>query len=87
MSSLLHTRGKKCNFSGCFGDHIRKAHAEQLSIVFQLLIKTKMLEIENFLCVKVLNVAFILLINLKMPTNDGNLTDNNLTFMSRINLV
>ena len=46
-----------------------------------------MLEIENFLCVKILNVAFILLINLKMPTNDGNLTDGNLTFMGRINLV
>ena len=53
----------------------------QLSMKFQLLIKTKMLKIKDFLAFKLWNVVFIMLINVKMPTIVGILT-----FMSMIKL-
>ena len=50
---------------------------------FQLLTKTKMLKkIKTFLAFKPLDVVFIMLINVKMPTIIGILT-----FMSMINFV
>ena len=51
----------------------------QLSTKFQLLIKTKIMTNEEVSC---FNAVFIMLINIKMPTNVGILT-----FMSRINFV
>ena len=52
----------------------------QLSTKFQLLIKTKILQIMMFLALSPLNVVFIMLINVKMSTIVGILT-----FISRIN--
>ena len=49
---------------------------------FQQLINTKMLNQKAFLAFKLSAVAFIMLINVKMPTIVGILT-----FMSRINFV
>ena len=54
----------------------------QLSIKFQLLIKTKLLKNANFLAFKLSNVAFSMLINVKMPTLVGILT-----FISMLNFV
>ena len=54
----------------------------QLSIKFQLIIKTKIPTNIKVSCVKSLRRVFIMLINVKMPTIVGILT-----FMSRINLV
>ena len=51
----------------------------KLSMKFQLLIKAKMLEIKTLLAFKLVDVAFIMLINVKMPTTVGILT-----FMSMI---
>ena len=53
----------------------------QLSMKFQLLIKTKILT-KKFLALSLSDVVFILLINAKMPTIVGILT-----FMSRINFM
>ena len=41
----------------------------QLSMKCQLLIKSKMLKNKDFSCLKHSDVVFILLINIKMPTN------------------
>ena len=49
---------------------------------FQMLIKTKMLIIKRCLAFKLLDVVFIMLINVKMPTIVGILT-----FMIWINFV
>ena len=54
----------------------------QLSAKFQLLIKLNYREIKKFLAFSRSVVVFIMLINVKMPTNVGILT-----FMSRINIV
>ena len=55
----------------------------QLSTKFQLLIKTKTVrQIEKFLALSLSDIVFIMLINVKMPTNVGILT-----FMSRIKFV
>ena len=54
----------------------------QLSMKFQLLIKTKLLENKDFLALEYSDVVFILLINVKMPTIVGILT-----FISRINFM
>ena len=47
-----------------------------MSMNFQLLIKTKlmMLKIKLFLALKLLDLIFIMLINVKMPTSVGILT-------------
>ena len=53
----------------------------QLNMTFQVLIKkTKILQIKTLFAFKLSDVAFIMLINVKMPTIVGILT-----FMSRIN--
>ena len=52
----------------------------QLNMKFQLLIKSKMVKIYMFIALRLSNVVFILLINVKMPTTVGILT-----LMSRIN--
>ena len=52
----------------------------ELSMKFQLLIKTKMLKVKYFLAFKLSDTAFILLIDVKMPTIVGILT-----FISRMN--
>ena len=54
----------------------------QLSIKFQLLIKTKMLKNTDFLAFILSEDVFILFINVKMPTIVGILT-----FMNRISFV
>ena len=54
----------------------------QLSLEFQLLIKTKMLKNIGIPCFYISDDVFILLINAKMPTIVGILT-----FMSRINFM
>ena len=54
----------------------------QLSIKFQLPIKTKMLKNKDFPCFQLSDVVFTMLINVKMPTLVGILT-----FMSMINLI
>ena len=55
----------------------------QLSMEFQLLIKTKMLKkIITFLAFKHSNATFIVSINVKMPTNVGILT-----FLNMINVM
>ena len=54
----------------------------QLSMNFQLLIKTKMLKNKTFLAFKLADVLFIMLISVKMPSIVGILT-----FLSRINFV
>ena len=54
----------------------------QLSMKFQLLIKIKYRQIKKFLALNLLDIVFIMLINVKMPTIVGILT-----FMSRINFV
>ena len=51
----------------------------QLSMIFQLLIKTKNRQIKKFFALSLLDVVFIMLINVKMPTLVGILT-----FMSSI---
>ena len=51
----------------------------QLSMEFQLLIKSNMLKNMTFLAFKLSDVVFIMLINVNMPTIVGILT-----FMSRI---
>ena len=53
----------------------------QLSTKFQLLVKTK-IPTKKFLALSLFDVAFIMLINVKMPTIVGILT-----FMSKINFV
>ena len=53
----------------------------QLSSKFQLLVKTK-IPTKKFLALSLFDVAFIMLINVKMPTIVGILT-----FMSKINFV
>ena len=54
----------------------------QLSIELQMLIKTKMLKNKDFLAFMLSDFAFMLLINVKMPTIVGILM-----FMSRINFI
>ena len=54
------------------------SHSTQLSMKFYLLMESKILKNEF----KLSDVVFILLINVKMPTNDGILT-----LMSRINFM
>ena len=54
----------------------------QVSMKFQLLVKTKMLKKWRILFLSNSNVGFIMLINVKMPTVVGILT-----FMSRINFM
>ena len=54
----------------------------QLSTKFQLLIKLKYRKIKKFLALRLSDVIFIMLINVKMPTVVGILT-----FMNRINVV
>ena len=56
----------------------------ELSVKFQMLIKTIMLKNKDFSCFQTLtvDVVFIMLINVKMPTIVGILT-----FMSRINFM
>ena len=54
----------------------------QLSTKFQLLIKLKLRQIKKFLDLSLLDVVFIMLINVKMPTIVGILT-----LMSRVNFV
>ena len=54
----------------------------QLSMEFQLLIKSKMLKNKDFLAFKLSDVVFIMLIDVKMPTIVGILT-----FMSMIHLM
>ena len=54
----------------------------QLSMKFQLLIKTKIPTNEEVSCFKSISSVFVILINVKMPTIVGILT-----FMSRINFV
>ena len=51
----------------------------QLSMKFQMFIKSQMLKIKTFLAFRCSNVVFITLINIKMPTSVGILI-----FMSRI---
>ena len=55
----------------------------QLSMKFELLIKTKMLKNQDFFASKLSDVECIMLINVKMPTTIVGI----LTFMSRINFV
>ena len=54
----------------------------QLSTKFQLLIKTKIRQMKKFIALSLSDVAFIMLIDVKMPSIVGIQT-----FMSRINLV
>ena len=56
--------------------------SSQLSMKFQMLIKTNMLKNKYFLAFKLSDVVFIMLINVKMPTIVGILT-----FMSMINFM
>ena len=60
------------------------SYSTQLSKKFQLLIKTKLKyrQIKKFLDLSILDVVFIMLINVKVPITVGILT-----FMSRINFV
>ena len=55
----------------------------QLSMIFQLLIKSKMLKNKDFFAFILSDVVLIMLINVKMPTT----IVGNLTFMSMINLL
>ena len=54
----------------------------QLSMKFQLLIKTKIRQMKKFIALSLSDVVFIMVINVKMPTFVVILT-----FMSRINFV
>ena len=54
----------------------------QLSMKFQLLIKTEIPKVKKFLALSLSDVVYIMLVNVKMPRIVGILT-----FMSRINFV
>ena len=47
------------------------SRSTQLSIEFQMLIKSKMFKIKTFLAFRCSDVLFIMLINIKMPTIVG----------------
>ena len=74
----------RLNYSNYHGNEVVKLFScsTLLSMELQMLIKTKMLKIKDFLVLILSDVVFIMLINVKMPTIVGILT-----FMSKINFI
>ena len=72
------------NVQNCSGPVVIKLFScsTQLSMEFQMLIKSKMLKNKDNLSFRCSDVVFIMLINIKMPTIVGILT-----FMSMINFM
>ena len=70
--------------SSCLAPNFTKlfSYSTELSMKFQLLVKTKMLNIKILITFLLSDVVFIMLINVKMPTIDGILT-----FMSMIDFM